>query len=122
MKSLEDIEKQFPTRNEQTAWEKRRQNLEDNWANSRTHLLNCLTLKENIPVNANCSKCGLKQSVIHCTTCSKLMCSECDNTVHWKYAFHVRQVWLNGYFERIPNNHSVIDDALVPVGKRLISY
>ena len=117
LKSLEDIEKQFPPRSEQTAWEKRRQNLEENWANSRSHLLHSLMFRETVPVNVNCCKCRLQKSVVHCTTCSKLMCSECDSKVHSKYAFHNRQAWLNGYYEGIPNNHSVVDDVLVPVGK-----
>lgn len=115
--TLQDIEAQFPKKNEKTEWTRRKEHLEENWVNSRNVLFNCLLLKECIPESGiGCCKCGINLAVIRCEACRELLCSDCDNEIHCRSPFHDREMWLNGFYQGISNNHTVIDDALVPVG------
>ena len=119
LQTLDEMERQFPVKKEYTAWEKRKQNMEENWAKSRAYLFNCLIEKESIPGNdKGCERCTENIAVLHCTTCQKVLCSECDNLIHCDFPFHDRQIWINGFFEGIPNNQTLVDGILVPVGMR----
>eukprot|EP00112_Aurelia_sp_Birch-Aquarium-sp1_P005752 Seg1652.5 transcript_id=Seg1652.5/GoldUCD/mRNA.D3Y31 product="hypothetical protein" protein_id=Seg1652.5/GoldUCD/D3Y31 len=78
--TLEEIEAQFPKKDEKTEWTRRKENLEENWVNSRNFLLNCLLLKECTPdTDIACCKCSENVAVIRCEACRELMCSDCDN-------------------------------------------
>ena len=115
--TLEEIEAQFSKKDEKTEWTRRKENLEGNWMNSRITLFNYLLLKECIPdTHIECYKCSENVAVIRCEACRELMCSDCDNEIHSRNPFHDRQVWLNGFYQGISNNHTVIDGALAPVG------
>ena len=115
--TLNDIEEQFPKQFKEKEWTRRKQNLEENWASSRYMLLNCLLLKECIPDdNIGCSKCKKNVAILCCAACRELLCFECDTDVHNLHPFHDREMWQNGFYEGISNNHTVIDGALAPIG------
>eukprot|EP00794_Sanderia_malayensis_P014508 gene14508-16017_t len=113
---LDEIEKDIPFKMEKTAWERRKVNLEGNWANARNDLFHALLLRNSIPEkHAVCCKRNLNEAVIKCQECRKFLCSECDGILHNKCPFHNRNVWINGFYEGIRNNETVFDSNIITI-------
>eukprot|EP00794_Sanderia_malayensis_P019711 gene19711-21657_t len=118
---LDEIEKDIPFKMEKTAWERRKVNLEGNWANARNDLFHALLLRNSIPEkHAVCCKCNLNEAVIKCQECRKFLCSECDGILHNKCPFHNRNVWINGFYEGIRNNETVFDSNIITIGNTIL--
>eukprot|EP00794_Sanderia_malayensis_P016313 gene16313-17957_t len=117
---LDEIEKDIPFKMEKTAWERRKINLEGNWANARKDLFHALLLRNSIPEkHAVCCKCNLNEAVIKCQECRKFLCSECDGILHNQCPFHNRNVWINGFYEGIKNNETVFDSNIITIERCL---
>eukprot|EP00794_Sanderia_malayensis_P013636 gene13636-15062_t len=117
---LDEIEKDIPFKMEKTAWERRKINLEGNWANARNDLFRALLLRNSIPEkHAVCCKCNLNEAVIKCQECRKFLCSECDGVLHNECPFHSRNVWINGFYEGIKNNETVFDSNIITIERCL---
>ncbi|XP_028403925.1 uncharacterized protein LOC114526511 [Dendronephthya gigantea] len=105
-----------------TVWQKRINNLEENWENARGAIFHSVLCSFAPPTSSlHCSKIDCPNDAqLRCKQCGvfQYLCVNCDEEVHQCQPLHDREVWINGYFQYILPTESITDDGkLVPVGR-----
>ena len=103
-----------------TKWQKRVENLEENWETIRKTIFTSV-LSSLAPPSSPvlCCRCAANEAVLRCRQCGVLqyLCAQCDDDTHCSQPLHDREVWLDGYFQPISPTQSVSSSQLVSIGK-----
>ena len=97
-------------------WTERQSVAEENWQSTRPDIFKHIIERMAIPDVKVCMKCEAEMHAsISCTDCGLatqgiFLCSTCDKETHRYEPFHMRQMWLNGYWERVPAGFTVVED------------
>jgi hypothetical protein len=99
-----------PAQAQQSEWAARVQRERVNWA-AQGNPLRCHRVSQEAHAeNARCVGCGVTEHVrLRCRSCSSdaaplstLLCASCDRSRHRYAHFHMREVFIDGYWQRQP--------------------
>ena len=83
-------------------WERRMENLNENWEASRSSIFEAILLSQSPSVEL-CYICHKAPCLLRCDECSgKRMCPKCDAKIHEEHLFHDREALVDGFFRHIP--------------------
>ncbi len=85
-------------------WGDQQEKVDENWKNVRENIFQYELERCSIPVpKQSCQDCRLSPATIFCQDCKVgYICVDCDKKTHWCHPFHIRDMWHQGFFERVP--------------------
>ena len=97
-----------------SVWTKLMQSVETVWENSRPAIFAAVLKSHATPTNKTaCSSCMNDTAIVRCLQCgpSVLLCNSCDEASHKMKPLHDREIWINGFYQRITPTETVLSDG-----------
>lgn len=103
-----------------TTWESRMENLNENWEASRSSIFEAILLSQN-PIVELCDICNKAPCLLRCDECiGRRMCPKCDANIHEEHLFHDREALIDGFFRHIPPTFIMNEDGKLEQTSKLL--